>query len=335
MNFNIGPLTCSGKSGHYPSEAKTLQKEKLNFRLNELTTDLKETKADLNKLSDQTAKVKNQNLISKTMVNALNHDLEETKIDLNEFTNRTDLDKQYTNLKITQLTDDIKELKKNLDRLSYQADEVKKQNLNIRLKEFKNELDEMKAGLNQLRDQAEEVEKQNFSTRLNALKAEIKITKEDLEELADQAVEVAKQNLNTKIHNLTNEIAETKMDLNELIVRADETEKQNLTSKIQDLSSDIKKTKEHLDKLSNHLDDHRKIMSIHGGTPFFEKIGPFRASKSNKIGEITKYYKNFEFSMEFKYQSLNTSSYRQIIREMVTSIIFFSFTEKLNNFLII
>ena len=32
-----------------------------------------------------------------------------------------------------------------------------------------------------------------------------------------------------------------------------------------------------------------------------EKVGPFKASKENKIGEITKYYHNYEFSMDLRF----------------------------------
>ena len=47
----------------------------------------------------------------------------------------------------------------------------------------------------------------------------------------------------------------------------------------------------------------------------FEKIGPFNASLNNKIGEITKYYNNFEFSMELKYGSIQTR--RQMLEVIV------------------
>ena len=32
-----------------------------------------------------------------------------------------------------------------------------------------------------------------------------------------------------------------------------------------------------------------------------EKVGPFKPSKENKIGEITKYYHNYEFSMDLRF----------------------------------
>ena len=35
----------------------------------------------------------------------------------------------------------------------------------------------------------------------------------------------------------------------------------------------------------------------------FENIGPIRVSKNNKIGEITEYHHNYEFSMEVKHES--------------------------------
>ena len=38
-------------------------------------------------------------------------------------------------------------------------------------------------------------------------------------------------------------------------------------------------------------------------------VGPFNASLNNKIGEITKYYLNYEFSMELKYSSSQLEKY--------------------------
>ena len=32
-----------------------------------------------------------------------------------------------------------------------------------------------------------------------------------------------------------------------------------------------------------------------------EKVGPFKPSRENKIGEITKYYHNYEFSMDLRF----------------------------------
>ena len=57
----------------------------------------------------------------------------------------------------------------------------------------------------------------------------------------------------------------------------------------------------------------------------FEKIGPFNASLNNKIGEITKYYNNFEFSMELKYGSI------QERRQMLEGIVFEIIHECRNN----
>ena len=53
---------CSGKRRYYPSEAKILEKEKLNLQLNDLIKDVQETKADLNELSNQAAEIERQNL---------------------------------------------------------------------------------------------------------------------------------------------------------------------------------------------------------------------------------------------------------------------------------
>jgi len=53
INFDIGPLVCSGKKGYYPSEAEDMEKEKLNSKLNKLTTEIEETNEDLQELSDQ------------------------------------------------------------------------------------------------------------------------------------------------------------------------------------------------------------------------------------------------------------------------------------------
>ena len=289
VKFDIGPLMCSGKKGHYPSEAKILEKEKLNIRLNELTNYMEETKADLNELSDHAAEADKQNLKSKTTFKALKNDYEETKMTLHNFTNRNEVEKQTSNLKVNQLASEIKELKENFDGLADQADEVKKQNLNSRLNQLENELDETKAGLSELTNQAKEIEGQNLNSRIIDLKNEMNETKIELNELANQAREVEKQNLNSKIHNLTIEISETKNDLR---------------------------------GLSEQLEDHiRNTTAINTTSLYqFEKIGPFKASKSKKIGEITKYYENFEFSMELKYKSLEVEEekYRQILREMVT-----------------
>ena len=46
----------------------------------------------------------------------------------------------------------------------------------------------------------------------------------------------------------------------------------------------------------------------------FEKIGPFKVTKNNKIGEIDTYYKNFEFSMELKYAQ-TTGDHQLIVVE--------------------
>ena len=43
IKFDIGPLLCVGKKGFYPSEAKNLEKEKLDRKLLELTNELEET----------------------------------------------------------------------------------------------------------------------------------------------------------------------------------------------------------------------------------------------------------------------------------------------------
>ena len=36
-----------------------------------------------------------------------------------------------------------------------------------------------------------------------------------------------------------------------------------------------------------------------------EKVGPFKASRGNKIGEIIKYYHNYEFSMDLRFSESN------------------------------
>jgi len=50
---DIGPLICSGKKGFYPSEAEDVEKQNLNLKMKELANEMKETKEDLNELSDQ------------------------------------------------------------------------------------------------------------------------------------------------------------------------------------------------------------------------------------------------------------------------------------------
>ena len=46
-----------------------------------------------------------------------------------------------------------------------------------------------------------------------------------------------------------------------------------------------------------------------------EKVGPFKASKENKIGEIKKYYHNYEFSMDLRFaeSALQNPSLSQIL----------------------
>ena len=46
-----------------------------------------------------------------------------------------------------------------------------------------------------------------------------------------------------------------------------------------------------------------------------EKVGPFKPSLNNRIGEITKYYHNYEFSMDLRFSEseLQTQSNKQIL----------------------
>ena len=122
VKFNIGPLICSGKEGHYPSEAKILEKEKMNLRLNELTNDIKDTKADLIELSDQAEEFKKQNLNSR--LNLLKNEMNETKEDLDELAHRADeVEQQNFNSKIHNLTNEIAETKEGLQDLSEQLED--------------------------------------------------------------------------------------------------------------------------------------------------------------------------------------------------------------------
>ena len=83
-----------------------------------------------------------------------------------------------------------------------------------------------------------------------------------------------------------------------------------MNSKINDLTNEISETKEDLQDLSEQMQDHLRTTTTTTTTTtvdprlHFEKIGPFRPSANNKIGEITKYYHNYEFSMELKFGSL-------------------------------
>ena len=52
INYNVGPLICSGKNGFYPSEADDIAKETFNSRLDELKNEIKETKENLSEISD-------------------------------------------------------------------------------------------------------------------------------------------------------------------------------------------------------------------------------------------------------------------------------------------
>ena len=52
INYNVGPLICSGKNGFYPSEADDIAKETFNSRLDELKNEMKETKENLSEISD-------------------------------------------------------------------------------------------------------------------------------------------------------------------------------------------------------------------------------------------------------------------------------------------
>ena len=49
-----------------------------------------------------------------------------------------------------------------------------------------------------------------------------------------------------------------------------------------------------------------------------EKVGPFKASKENKIGQITKYYHNFEFSMDLR---LSESDLQKYMTQLIVGIV--------------
>lgn len=53
INYDIGPIICSGKKGFYPSEADDIAKETLNSKLDELKNEMKEAKENLGEISDQ------------------------------------------------------------------------------------------------------------------------------------------------------------------------------------------------------------------------------------------------------------------------------------------
>ena len=82
INYNIGPLICFGKKGFYPSEADDIEKENLELRLNELINKVKETKKDLNELSNRTQKLEKQNI--DVRLNQLSNALKETQTDLDD-----------------------------------------------------------------------------------------------------------------------------------------------------------------------------------------------------------------------------------------------------------
>ena len=49
-----------------------------------------------------------------------------------------------------------------------------------------------------------------------------------------------------------------------------------------------------------------------------EKVGPFKASKENKIGQITKYYHNYEFSMDLR---LSESDLQKYTTQLIVGIV--------------
>ena len=50
-----------------------------------------------------------------------------------------------------------------------------------------------------------------------------------------------------------------------------------------------------------------------------EKVGPFKPSKNNKIGDITKYYHNYEFSMDLRFSesALQATDWTQLLLGIV------------------
>jgi len=102
---------------------------------------------------------------------------------------------------------------------------------------------------------------------------------------------------------------------------ADKLEKEKLNIRLNKLTNKIAETKEGLHELSEELEDHMRTTTTTTTTTtidprlYFEKIGPFKASLNNKIGEITKYYHNYEFSMELKYKS--TPGQKQLLEGIV------------------
>ena len=113
---------------------------------------------------------------------------------------------------------------------------------------------------------------------------------------------------------------------------AEDFEKQTLKSKIYNLTNEIAETKQGLHDLSDQLEDHMKTTTTKTTTTtttstrtttttadpklHFEMIGRLRPSLGNKIVEITKYYHNYEFSMELKYDNLQNSWF-QLLHDMV------------------
>ena len=75
--------------------------------------------------------------------------------------------------------------------------------------------------------------------------------------------------------------------------------------------------KSKIEDLAVQLEDHLRTTTSTTTTTTtypslkFEKIGPFKLTRNNKIGEIDTYYKNFEFSMEINYAQ--TTGSRQLI----------------------
>ena len=105
---------------------------------------------------------------------------------------------------------------------------------------------------------------------------------------------------------------------------AENVHKETLNSKMNDLTNDIAETKEDLQDLFDVLEDHLRTTTTTTTTTTyprlkFEKIEPFRASSNNKIGEITTYYHNYEFSMEVKY---DRSQLSKSSTQMLEGIVF-------------
>ena len=99
-----------------------------------------------------------------------------------------------------------------------------------------------------------------------------------------------------------------------------------MMSNLENIRNELDVTKNDLSKVATQLESHlRKTTTITENVTTkatttitttestvsavqFEKSGPFSSSLNNKIGEIQFYHKNFEFTMEVKYNSHSMST---------------------------